>query len=135
MIDDKGQLFFWRIYIYKNLINWFGSSSFIIYFILKDMNNLLWESFYLSFYADELFANIIDVFFRQCCIVPAIFIFDRWLLLLMGTLAVKNISGWINKYIFVIRLSLFEVMFNSIQISIMLITFLYISINIFNYVL
>ena len=128
-------MFFWRAYLYDSFLNWFGGRKYIIYLILTETSNLLWRSFYLSFYADELFASIIDVFFRQYCIMPAIFIFDRWLLLLMGTILVKNLFGWINKYVFVLRFSILDIVFSSIQVSLLLVIGVYLSTYIINYVL
>jgi hypothetical protein len=98
--NNWGKMQIWHYYLYKLRYSWFGDNFFKLSFITEDIKNWYWQIFYLGLLFDEFYARFVEVIFRQTFILPAIFIFDRFLNLIMGPLFLKNILFWTSKYFY-----------------------------------
>ena len=67
----------------------------------------LWRLGYSGFYADELFARLVEVYFQIICLIPSIFILDKWISKIMGAGGLREILKWINNRVYYQRLDLF----------------------------
>ena len=100
---------FWENILYIFYYKWCGSFFNNIIIVFKINHIFLWQAVYLGFFFDELFAVFIDIFLRRFFLLPALFIFDRWFIIISGTLLVKNILYWFNKYIFIYRITIINI--------------------------
>jgi hypothetical protein len=93
---------YWQLYFYNFIDLWSGDNLKFTY-VFNNLKNIYWQFFYLGCCFDEIFARILENLWRKALILPAILIFDRWLLLIMGPTMVKNILRWCTSSIFTVR--------------------------------